>query len=65
VETLFWEDARYRILEDLAESPVKVTDGAALTLFVWREFCERAVPPAIKGPSVSEAIGLLKAAMRP
>ncbi|MBB4275864.1 diadenosine tetraphosphate (Ap4A) HIT family hydrolase [Rhizobium mongolense] len=65
VETLCWEDARYRILEDLAESPVKATDGAELTLFVWREFCERAVPPAIKGPSVSEAIGLLKAAMRP
>ncbi|WP_455873859.1 HIT family protein [Rhizobium yanglingense] len=65
VETLFWEDARYRVLEDLAEYPAKTTDGAELTLFVWREFCERAVPPAIKGSSVSAAIELLKAALRP
>ncbi|ULJ72021.1 hypothetical protein L2W42_19955 [Rhizobium gallicum] len=61
VETLFWEDARYRLLEDLAEYPAKTIDGAKLTLFVWREFCERAVPPAIS----SAAIELLKAALRP
>ncbi|MGO6906813.1 HIT family protein, partial [Rhizobium ruizarguesonis] len=40
------------------------TDGAELTLFVWREFCERAEPPPVKGPSVSEAIELLRETMR-
>jgi hypothetical protein len=40
------------------------TDGAELTLFVWHEFCERAEPPPVKGPSVSEAIELLREAMQ-
>ncbi|UWU13449.1 HIT family protein [Rhizobium sullae] len=65
VETRFWEDARYRVLEGFTESPGKTTDGAELTLFVSREFCERAVPPPIKGPSVSKAIELLRTALRP
>jgi diadenosine tetraphosphate (Ap4A) HIT family hydrolase len=65
VETLFWADARYRVLENFAEGPGETpVDGAELTLFVWREFCERAVPPAIKGPSVRQAIDLLREAMR-
>ncbi|MBY3086876.1 HIT family protein [Rhizobium laguerreae] len=65
VEELFWKDARYRLLENFAEGPGETaTDGAELTLFVWREFCERAEPPPIRGPSVSEAIELLREAMR-
>jgi len=64
VEDLFWRDDRYRLLENFAEGPGETpTDGAELTLFVWREFCERAVPPPIKGPSVSEVIELLRTAM--
>ncbi|MGF6176896.1 HIT family protein [Ensifer sp. 4252] len=66
VERLFWQDARYRSLELFAEpSDEAGTDGADLTLFVWREFCERPVPPAGEGPSVSEAIVMLRAAFEP
>ena len=65
VEELFWKDARYRLLENFAEGPGETaTGGAELTLFVWREFCERAEPPPVKGPSVSEAIELLRETMR-
>ena len=64
VEDLFWKDERYRILDSLAEGPGETaTDGAQMTLFVWREFCERKNPPPIEGPSVEEAIALLRAAM--
>lgn len=53
VEDLFWKDDRYRLLEQFADGPGETpTDGAELTFFVWREFCERADPPPIKGPSV-------------
>ena len=48
VEELFWEDT-------LPDAPAvrradhrTPTDGAELTLFVWREFCERADPPAVR-----------------
>lgn len=65
VEALFWKDERYRLLENFAEGPGEMpTDGAELTFFVWREFCERAEPPPIKGPSVSEAVELLRKRMR-
>lgn len=66
IEELFWQDARYRVLENFAASPGETaTDGAELTLFVWREFCERAKPPPVKGLSVPQAIKLLSEAMRP
>ncbi|ASW10501.1 HIT family protein [Rhizobium sp. 11515TR] len=65
VEKLFWQDARYRILEQFAEGEGETeTDGAELTLFVWREFCERLQPPEIEGPNVPETIALLREAMR-
>lgn len=65
VEDLFWKDDRYRVLEQFADGPGETpTDGAELTLFVWREFCERADPPPIKGPSVSETIALLRQAIQ-
>ncbi len=61
VEDLFWNDNRYRVLAKFAEGPGETpTDGAELTLFVWREFCERVTPPPIEGPSVSEVIELLR-----
>ncbi|WP_411966575.1 HIT family protein [Mesorhizobium sp. ES1-3] len=61
VEDLFWQDERYRILQAFGQSPPEpATDGAELTLFVWREFCEREDPPSILGPSVHEAIEMLR-----
>ncbi|QKZ05698.1 HIT family protein [Pseudomonas eucalypticola] len=65
VETLFWQKERYRTLQafgsrDNAESQ---TDGAELTLFVWREFCERPEPPMAQGPSVDQAINMLRGAL--
>ncbi|NSZ15598.1 HIT family protein [Agrobacterium vitis] len=64
VEKLFWSDDRYRLLENFAEGPGETaTDGAELTLFVWREFCERAEPPPTKGPSVSQVVELLRRSM--
>ncbi|UVK46432.1 HIT family protein [Mesorhizobium sp. AR07] len=64
VERLFWSDHRYRALEQFAEASSEPgTDGAELTLFIWREFCERADPPPIEGPSVADVIALLRQAM--
>ncbi len=61
VEDLFWKDERYRALEQFADGPGETpTDGAELTLFVWREFCERADPPLIKGPSIMETVATLR-----
>ena len=61
VEDLFWNDVRYRVLEAFAHGPGETAiDGAEMTLFVWREFCERPDPPPIKGPSVSDVVELLR-----
>ncbi len=66
VEELFWKDSRYRVLEALTEGPGETpTDGAELTLFVWREFCDRAEPPPVEGRSVLETIEVLREALRP
>ncbi|MBB2796621.1 UNVERIFIED_ORG: diadenosine tetraphosphate (Ap4A) HIT family hydrolase [Rhizobium pisi] len=66
VEELFWKDSRYRVLQNFADGPGETpTDGAELTLFVWREFCERAEPPRVEGRSVTQTIELLREAMRP
>lgn len=64
VEALFWEDARYRALEAFAtpSNAQTLTDGAELTLFIWREFGERPIPPAIQGPGVDEVITRLRQA---
>jgi len=64
VEKLFWCDERYRVLQQFAEKGRELTpDGAELTLFIWREFCERLNPPPIIGPSIDEAIVMLRAEM--
>jgi diadenosine tetraphosphate (Ap4A) HIT family hydrolase len=61
VEKLFWRDERYRVLERFAEKGNETgTDGAELTLFIWREFCERSNPPPIEGPSVDQTIAVLR-----
>ncbi|AYG69671.1 MULTISPECIES: HIT family protein [unclassified Rhizobium] len=66
VEELFWRDPRYRVLEDFAEGQGEPgTDGAELTLYVWREFCERADPPAAIGPTVPQVVRLLRESMHP
>jgi hypothetical protein len=64
LERLFWRDDRYRLLGKLAEKEGEpATDGAELTLFIWREFCERSEPPPIHGPSIDETIVLLRGEM--
>lgn len=47
-----------------AENPLSSTDGAELTLFVWREFGENPTPPAIQGCSVEEVIEELRSAFK-
>lgn len=67
VEALFWQDERYRSLQTFGSLPTQSnqTDGAELTLFVWREFCERPDPPPIEGPSIDQAITVLRQALSP
>lgn len=61
-EALFWTDDKYRALQNLGsvDSALQQTDGAELTHFVWREFCERTDPPMIQGLSVDESIAILR-----
>lgn len=64
IEELFWRDDRYRVLQRFVETQGELdTDGAELTLFIWREFCERSNPPPIEGISVTEAIAVLRERM--
>ncbi len=66
VKRAFAADERYRILRSFytPSVPTSNPDGGELTLYVWREFCESKNPPPIQGPSVAEAITLLKEKMR-
>ncbi|CAI8972802.1 HIT family protein [Pseudomonas marginalis] len=66
VEDAFWRDDRYRRLQDLGSQDLAktLTDGAELTLFVWREFGESPMPPVIHGPSVAQVIGNLRVHLR-
>ena len=66
VEEAFWRDERYRRLQDLGSQDLAktLTDGAELTLFVWRELGESLMPPVIKGLSVEQVIGSLRAHLR-
>lgn len=64
VEALFWADPRYRVLDRLA-NPQKAqtrTDGAELTLFIWREFGERDQPLEIRGPGIAQVTRMLRTA---
>ncbi|MCY1462518.1 hypothetical protein D9M71_803010 [compost metagenome] len=66
VERAFWRDERYRALQGFGsrEAAQNLTDGAELTLFIWREFGESPTPPAIEGPAVDEVIEHLRQACR-
>lgn len=66
VEQAFWQDDRYRLLQGFGAQALghALTDGAELTLFVWREFGESLTPPVIQGPSVAQVIERLRAHLR-
>jgi diadenosine tetraphosphate (Ap4A) HIT family hydrolase len=67
VKQSFFGDPRYRVLRNLSQNSatagVDETDGAELTLYVWREFCENPVTPEIFGPSIPEVVEKLKSLM--
>ncbi len=61
----FLKDERYRSLKQFQHCTDGVFadrkfDASELQLYVWREFCESPHPPKIHGPSVEEAMALLK-----
>lgn len=58
VEQLFWQDERYRALQRFtySENLKASTDGAELTLFIWREFGENPIKPTVQGPGIEQAI---------
>jgi diadenosine tetraphosphate (Ap4A) HIT family hydrolase len=62
VKEAFVADARYAVLKSFYTPGAGNTeyDGAELTLYVWREFCENPTPPRVHGFSVEEAIRLLR-----
>jgi diadenosine tetraphosphate (Ap4A) HIT family hydrolase len=65
VRQRFFDDPRYRMLKNFSGRSGALdadeTDGAELTLYVWREFCESPTPPPISGPSIDEVVTRLKA----
>jgi diadenosine tetraphosphate (Ap4A) HIT family hydrolase len=68
VRQRFLGDPRYRVLRNLAPPAASAgagdeTDGAELTLYIWREFCESPAPPEISGPSIHEVVEKLIAFM--
>jgi diadenosine tetraphosphate (Ap4A) HIT family hydrolase len=64
VKQSFFNDPRYRVLQDFSTcSSATETDGAELTLYIWREFCENPCPPAISGPGIREVVQRLKVVM--
>jgi diadenosine tetraphosphate (Ap4A) HIT family hydrolase len=70
VKRRFFNDPRHRNLRTFyqpsdAAGADDATDGAELTLYVWREFCENPLPPPISGPPIDEVIARLKAFMSP
>ncbi|MDU9402364.1 HIT family protein [Pseudomonas sp. zfem004] len=62
VEALFWADERYRALQQFGslEHALSKTDGAELTLFVWREFGESPTPPEVLGRGIPEVIAAVR-----
>src|SRR6266568_818668 len=66
VRQSFFSDPRYRVLGGLSRHSAAAgatddTDGAELTLYIWREFCENPVPAKVFGPAVHEVVERLKA----
>jgi diadenosine tetraphosphate (Ap4A) HIT family hydrolase len=65
VKRSVFSDPRYRVLQSFYQpsdggAAAGETDGAELTLYAWREFCESPHPPPISGPSIREVIDRLK-----
>ncbi len=60
VEDLFLRDERYRVLERFNYGDDNSSDGAVLTLYIWREFCENPSPPVVPDISVDQAVKMLK-----
>jgi diadenosine tetraphosphate (Ap4A) HIT family hydrolase len=64
VRRSFFSDPRYRVLGELsrhsAAGATDETDGAELTLYIWREFCENPVPPQVWGPTVPKVVERLR-----
>jgi hypothetical protein len=65
VKQSFFSDPRYRVLKSFYQpsnggAADDETDGAELTLYVWREFCENPNPPPISGPPIPEVLERLK-----
>lgn len=62
VKAAFKADSRYAALQSLRTTGAGNTeyDGAEMTLFVWREFCEGPNAPAVQGPSVSDVVRRLR-----
>ncbi|MBP3997955.1 hypothetical protein GZH78_19020 [Pseudomonas fluorescens] len=46
------------------ENAQTATDGAELTLFIWREFGESPTPPAIQGASIKDVTARLRLALK-
>ena len=70
VKQSFFGDPRYRVLQSFyqpsdGDNAAGGTDGAELTLYVWREFCENPNPPRISGPPIREVVESLKVLMSP
>jgi diadenosine tetraphosphate (Ap4A) HIT family hydrolase len=61
----FTRDPRYTVLKSFYTPGARNSDfdGSELTLYIWREFCESVITPAIEGPSVPEVIELLRKIM--
>ena len=66
VADAFVTDDRYRVLHqfytpgDFDRGSDAPFDGAEMTLYIWREFCESSSPPVVVGPSVAEVVSSLK-----
>ncbi len=61
VKERFLTDARYDAVRRLAScSDPGETDGAEMTLYVWREFCESANPPEVVGLSIEDVVTRLR-----
>lgn len=66
VAQAFARGERYRVLHQFYTPDVydsgsdAAFDGAEMTLYIWREFCESRNPPEIIGPSVQEVIKLVR-----
>jgi diadenosine tetraphosphate (Ap4A) HIT family hydrolase len=61
VKERFRADARYDAVRRLGpRSDPEETDGAEMTLYVWREFCESENPPEVVGLSIEDVVTRLR-----